>query len=96
MALDREFDRVAGLREIREADASMEMAVGTLACPGCDAPVSLGGRPMSPGMGCTLLRRKASKPSPYLSRSGSKAGDAATTWKKRSSAVLPMPGRTSA
>ena len=48
MALDREFDRVAGLREIREADASMQMAVGTLACPDCDAPVSLGGRPMSP------------------------------------------------
>jgi len=48
VALDREFDRVAGLREIREADASMQMAVGTLACPDCDAPVFLGGRPRSP------------------------------------------------
>ena len=48
MALDREPERVAGLREIREADSSMQMAVGTLACPDCDAPAFLGPRPTSP------------------------------------------------
>ena len=48
MALDREPERVAGLREIREADSSMHVAVGTLACPDCDAPAFLGLRPMSP------------------------------------------------
>ena len=48
MALDREPERVAGLREIREADSSMQMAVGTLACPDCDAPAFHGPRPMSP------------------------------------------------
>jgi hypothetical protein len=48
VALDREPERVAGLREIREADSSMQMAVGTLACPDCDAPAFLGPRPMSP------------------------------------------------
>ena len=48
MALERDTERVAGLREIREADSSRQMAVGTLACPDCDAPVFLGGRPMSP------------------------------------------------
>jgi hypothetical protein len=36
-----------GLREIRETGATREMAVGTLACPDCDAPAFLG-RPMSP------------------------------------------------
>ena len=48
MALDRELERVAGLREIRKAEAWTEIAVGTLACPDCDAPVFLGGGPMSP------------------------------------------------
>ena len=48
MALDREPERVAGLREIREADSSMQLAVGTLACPDCDAPAFLGPRPKSP------------------------------------------------
>jgi hypothetical protein len=47
MALDRELERVAGLREIRKADAWTELAVGTIACPDCDAPVFLG-RSMSP------------------------------------------------
>jgi len=46
--LDRDLERLAGLREIRKADRGTELAVGTLACPGCDAPVFLGGRPMSP------------------------------------------------
>ena len=48
MALDRELERVAGLREIRKADAWTGIAVGTLACPDCDAPVFLGGGAMSP------------------------------------------------
>jgi len=48
VALHREPERVPGLREIREADSSMQMAVGTLACPDCDAPTYLGPRPMSP------------------------------------------------
>lgn len=48
MALERDTERVAGLREIRKADSSMQMAVGTLACPDCDAPAFLGSRPMSP------------------------------------------------
>ena len=38
----------AGLREIRETGSSVEMAVGTLAGPGCDAPRVHGGRPLSP------------------------------------------------
>ena len=46
--MDRELDRVAGLREIRKADSSMQMAVGTLACPDCDAPAFLGPQPRSP------------------------------------------------
>jgi hypothetical protein len=46
--LDREQERIAGLREIRKADSSMQMAVGTLACPDCDAPAFLGSRSMSP------------------------------------------------
>jgi hypothetical protein len=46
--MDRELERVAGLREIRRSDGTRQMAVGTLACPECDAPVFLGGRPMSP------------------------------------------------
>jgi hypothetical protein len=48
VAIDRELERVAGLREIRKSDGTRQMAVGTLACPDCDAPVFLGGRPMSP------------------------------------------------
>jgi uncharacterized Zn-finger protein len=46
--MDRDLERVAGLREIRTADSSMQMAVGTLACPDCDVPVFLGPRPMAP------------------------------------------------
>ena len=46
--MDGELDRVAGLREIRETEATRQMAVGTLACPDCDAPVYLGGRAISP------------------------------------------------
>jgi hypothetical protein len=46
--MDRERERVPGLREIRRADTTREMAVGTLACPDCDAPAFLGPLPMSP------------------------------------------------
>jgi hypothetical protein len=46
--LDRDSERVAGLREIRKSDSSMQMAVGTLACPDCDAPAYLGPRPVAP------------------------------------------------
>ena len=48
MAIDRELERVAGLREIRKSDGTRQLGVGTLACPDCDAPAYLGGRPMSP------------------------------------------------
>ena len=46
--MDRELERVAGLREIREADATTQIAVGTLACPDCDVPVLPGPGGMSP------------------------------------------------
>jgi hypothetical protein len=46
--MDRDLERIAGLREIRKADSSMQMAVGTLACPECDAPVYIGGRRLAP------------------------------------------------
>ena len=36
------------------------------------------GRPMSPGIAVILVRRKASKPSPYFARSGWNASDDAT------------------
>jgi len=58
--MDRELERVAGLREVRKADATREMAVGTLACPDCDAPAFLGPRPMSPAdpIWCSFCGRK--------------------------------------
>jgi hypothetical protein len=40
--------RVARRRAVRRADASGRMAVGTLACPVCDAPVAPGPGSMSP------------------------------------------------
>ena len=48
MATESEPERVAGLREIRKADATRQLAVGTLACPDCDAPALPAPRPMSP------------------------------------------------
>jgi hypothetical protein len=59
MALHRELDggeplrpqpveRLAGQREVREADGSWHLADGTLACPACDAPVLPRGLPMTP------------------------------------------------
>jgi hypothetical protein len=46
--MDRDLERVAGLRDIRRSDATRPMAVGTLACPDCDAPTLPEPRPMSP------------------------------------------------
>jgi len=46
--MDRELDRVAGLREIRKTDTTTQVAVGTLACPDCDAPALPAPGPMSP------------------------------------------------
>jgi hypothetical protein len=37
--LDRDLERVAGRYELRRAEASWQLATGTLACPECDAPV---------------------------------------------------------
>lgn len=37
----------AGAHEDRDATLSFRVASGTLACPGCDAPVALGGRAVS-------------------------------------------------
>jgi hypothetical protein len=48
VALESDRERVAGIREIRPAEAGTQLAVGTLACPGCDAPVFLGVLPRSP------------------------------------------------
>jgi hypothetical protein len=58
--LDRDAERVAGLREIRKAGTTRELAVGTLACPDCDAPVFLGGRSMSPAdpLSCSFCARE--------------------------------------
>ena len=37
--MDRELERVGGHHELRRQVATREMAVGTVACPSCDAPV---------------------------------------------------------
>jgi hypothetical protein len=42
------IQRVPGYFEKRDDVASSELAVGTLACPDCDAPVLPGPRGMSP------------------------------------------------
>jgi hypothetical protein len=70
MALHRELDgaeplraqpaeRLAGHREIHEAEGSWHLADGTLACPHCDAPVLPARDGMSPGdpMSCGFCRR---------------------------------------
>jgi hypothetical protein len=59
MALHREIEgadpvrpqpveRLAGRHERRQAESSWHVATGTLACPGCDAPVLPGPTGMSP------------------------------------------------
>ena len=58
MTLHRSFDgadparqetgRLAGAHEERRMLRSTRMAVGTLACPECDAPVTPGPRPLRP------------------------------------------------
>lgn len=52
MPSDRE--RVAGQYELRRSEASWELSTGTLACPGCDAPVLPAPDPMGPAdqLGC--------------------------------------------
>ena len=60
MEQERDLERVAGLREIRNGRATTELAVGTLACPGCDAPVFLGGLAMAPSdpLTCSFCERE--------------------------------------
>lgn len=46
--------RLGGFHEERRATRSTLLAVGTLACPECDAPVVVAGRPLGPAapLGC--------------------------------------------
>jgi hypothetical protein len=46
--VDSDLERLAGLREIRKTDTTRDLAVGTLACPECDAPPLPEVGPMSP------------------------------------------------
>jgi hypothetical protein len=48
VALERDTERVAGRHERRRTVATRELATGTLACPGCDAPVLPHARGMAP------------------------------------------------
>ena len=41
--------RRGGIEEERRTGRSTHLAVGTLACPACDAPVALAGRRLAPG-----------------------------------------------
>ena len=72
MALHREIEgaqsvraqageRVAGRHELRRAEATWQMATGTLACPECDAPVLPSLEPMSPPdlIACSYCRHAA-------------------------------------
>ena len=52
MSFERRYDggpigRLSGIEEERRVARSTRMATGTLACPGCDAPVALAG-PVAP------------------------------------------------
>jgi hypothetical protein len=51
--------RLAGPYEKRRVAGSWHLAVGTLACPGCDAPVAPPARPLSPAdpIGCGFCDR---------------------------------------
>jgi hypothetical protein len=40
--------RLSGTEEIRRAARELPVATGTLACPACDAPVGVEGRPLTP------------------------------------------------
>lgn len=40
--------RLSGTEEIRRVGREAPVAAGTLACPACDAPVGLAGRPLAP------------------------------------------------
>jgi len=51
--------RIAGIEEERKVARSWRMATGTLACPGCDAPVFPAG-PLSPSapIGCPFCAHR--------------------------------------
>ena len=53
--------QVGSHEEDRRAARSWSLGTGTLACPRCDAPVSLGGRPAGPAdvLGCPFCRHVA-------------------------------------
>jgi hypothetical protein len=55
-------ERLPGRHELRPSDATRPMAVGTLACPGCDAPVlpSDGGMAPSDPLACGYCGHDAS------------------------------------
>jgi hypothetical protein len=64
MGLHRDRDvepvgRTGGSTEIRHADRSAVVAVGSVACPECDAPVALTG-PVAPSaaLGCPFCGRE--------------------------------------
>jgi hypothetical protein len=61
VALEREQERIAGLREIRKTETTVQLAVGTLACPDCDAPILPEARPMAPSdpLSCSFCGRAA-------------------------------------
>ncbi len=50
------------LREQRPAPDSTRLCEGTLACPGCDAPVAIGGGPLpvQQNLACPYCRHRAS------------------------------------
>ncbi|MBA3748573.1 MAG: hypothetical protein H0W96_13935 [Solirubrobacterales bacterium] len=51
----------AGMHEERKGSRARRLGTGTLACPRCDAPVSLGGRAVSPTdvLDCPFCRHTA-------------------------------------
>jgi hypothetical protein len=52
--------RNSGAEEERRVARTSVVAVGTLACPDCDAPIALGTRPLSPAdpLGCPFCGRE--------------------------------------
>ena len=53
--------RLGGRHERRPATVSTRLAVGTLACPDCDAPVAPPARPLAPAdpLGCGFCQHSA-------------------------------------
>lgn len=54
--------RADGVQEERRVARSTRLGEGTLACPGCDAPVALGDAPVSPSdpLGCPFCGHEGS------------------------------------